>query len=806
MHRLIALAVLAVLPQDLGVPPVEAAKRMSLPPGFRATAFAHEPDVRQPNAMCVDDRGRVWVAENFSYTGPGGPWRPSGKDTILIFEDKDGDGRFDAKKVFTDKLSFISGLEVGFGGVWVGSPPALLFIPDQDGDDRPDGEPQVVLDGWGHQDQHETLNSFIWGPDGWLYGCQGVFTHSRVGKPGTPDAERVPVNAAYWRYHPTQRKFDVYAVGTSNPWGFDYDDHGNWFSEACVIPHLWHIVQGGRYHRQGGRHFNPYTFDDLKTIADHRHENTKGRKGGHAHGGARFVLHDLWGVDWRGKFLIGTIHHHGIYTDALERKGSGFVGKHVDDFMMANDPIYLGFNHDFGPDGSLYVIDWYDPRTCHGQTPEHVATGRVYRIAHESAKRVEVDLAKKSSAELVAMQLDRNEWFVRHARRILQERGPDPKVHAALEAILKGNPDVTRKLRALWALHVTGGATEALLSGLLKHESEYVRGWAVQLLAEEGKVADAVRAAWASMAKDDPSPVVRLYLASALQRLPVDQRWETVEGLVTHAEDATDHNLPLMVWYAVEPGVAVDRVRALRIAAASKIPRVREFITRRIALGGGTVNPPRPVGPDGLALHLKAGTGIEKEGDRVNSWSEAVEPGRKLSPPGSADRPKAVEVAGRPAVLFDGRDDTLLVGSDSSLTFRPGEAFTLCAWVHVAKAGKGRWRGVITKSREEAPWYGLWIEPDGNWHFGGPTGVRGPAASAGWHHLAAVQDASGNRRLYVDGKLAGSGKSAAGNGAGALCLGGAGGTDEFFQGALGEVRLYRKALPENEIASHAAGP
>jgi putative membrane-bound dehydrogenase-like protein len=795
----LALLLAALSSQDLGVPPLEAAKRMSLPPGFKATAFAHEPDVRQPNAMCIDDRGRLWVAENFSYTGPGGPWKPSGKDTILVFEDKDGDGRFDTRKVFIDSLSFISGLEVGFGGVWVGSPPALLFIPDKDGDDRPDGPPQVVLDGWGYQDQHETLNSFIWGPDGWLYGCHGVFTHSRVGKPGSPDAERVPLNAAYWRYHPTRGAFEVFATGTSNSWGFDYDDTGNWFSEACVIPHLWHIVQGGRYQRQGGRHFNPHTFDDLKTIADHRHENLKGRKGGHAHGGARFVLHDLWGAEWRGKFLVGTIHHHGIYTEAFERKGSGFVGKHVDDFMMANDPIYLGFNHDFGPDGSLYVIDWYDPKSCHGQTPEHVATGRIFRIAHDSTKRVEVDLAKRSSEELVALQLDRNEWFVRHARRVLQERGPDPKVHALLRAILNENPDVGRKLRALWALQVTGGATDELLAGLLKHGSEHLRAWSIQLLAEDGTIPDAVRGAWALMAKEDPSPALRLALASALQRIPVEQRWETLEGLVSHAEDAADHNLPLMVWYAVEPCVAADRTRALRLAAASRIPRVREFVTRRISVGGGPIPPPRPVGADGLALHLKA-SGFGAEG-----WAEAVEPGRRFAPPQGAGRPKAAEVEGRPAVRFDGSDDALSVAGDTALMFGAGDAFTLAVWVHVEKAGKGGWRGIVTKSRDQEPWYGLWIEPGGAWYFGGAASIKGPAALPGWRHLCAVQDAGG-RKLYVDGKQVSAGNRADANGAGALWLGGAASVDEFFAGSIGELRLYRRALDEAEIAAQARAP
>ena len=151
--------------------------------------------------------------------------------------------------------------------MWVGAAPEFLFIPDADGDDRPDGPPQVLLDGWGYQDTHETLNTFTWGPDGWLYGCHGVFTHSQVGKPGTPNDQRVRINAGIWRYHPTKHVFEVFAEGTSNPWGIDFNDEGQAFITACVIPHLYHIIQGGRYQRQAGQHFNPYTYDDIKTIA-----------------------------------------------------------------------------------------------------------------------------------------------------------------------------------------------------------------------------------------------------------------------------------------------------------------------------------------------------------------------------------------------------------------------------------------------------------------------------------------------------------------------------------------------------------
>ncbi len=148
--------------------------------------------MKQPIAMAIDDRGRVWIAEAYEY--PVRAKGDKGRDRILIFEDTDGDGSLDKRTVFTEGLNLVSGLEVGFGGVWVGAAPYLMFIPDKDGDDVPDAEPEILLDGWGLQDTHETLNAFIWGPDGWLYGCHGVFTHSRVGKPGTPDADRVPLN------------------------------------------------------------------------------------------------------------------------------------------------------------------------------------------------------------------------------------------------------------------------------------------------------------------------------------------------------------------------------------------------------------------------------------------------------------------------------------------------------------------------------------------------------------------------------------------------------------------------------------
>src|SRR5262245_26908118 len=252
-----------------GLSPQKAAAAMTVPEGFTVSLVAGEPDVAQPIAFCIDDRGRLWVVEAYSYPRrqPDG----QGKDRILIFEDTKGNGTFDKRTVFMEGLNLVSGIEVGFGGVWVGAAPYFMFIPIDASGEKPAGEPKILLDGWHYEDTHETLNTFTWGPDGWLYGCHGVFTHSRVGKPGTPDEKRIPINAGVWRYHPTKHIFEVFAEGTSNPWGLAFNEVGECFVEACVIPHCFHIIQGGRYHRQAGQHFNPYAYADIQKIADHRH-------------------------------------------------------------------------------------------------------------------------------------------------------------------------------------------------------------------------------------------------------------------------------------------------------------------------------------------------------------------------------------------------------------------------------------------------------------------------------------------------------------------------------------------------------
>jgi len=593
------------LPLANGLAPAAAVEAMAVPPGFVVKLLAAEPDVCQPIAMCFDDRGRLWVAEAYSYPQRVAP--EEARDRILIFEDTDGDDALDKRTVFKEGLNLVSGLEVGFGGVWVGAAPELLFIPDADGDDVPDGEPRVLLDGWGWQDTHETLNAFTWGPDGWLYGCHGVFTHSAVGKPGTADGDRVNLNAGYWRYHPVRHEFEIFAEGTSNPWGIDFNEVGDAFSTACVIPHLYHVIQGGRYQRQAGQHFNPWTFDDLKTIARHRHwvggqwdqadrEASDSAGGGHAHAGACFYLGGRWPDDYRGRLFMNNIHGARVNQDRVTPSGSGYAGDGEPDFLFANDSWSQFISLQLGPDGQMVILDWYDRNQCHhGDAASHDrSNGRIFKVVYDDGRPqpVPVDLARESDASLVMMVGHDNEWFSRHARRLLQERAAAGEVELGTVNALLGRLDAVgptpHRLRALWALHAVDGLDEQRIIRLLDDADPLVRSWAIRLAVERREASPLLLDHFRSLATSDPSPVVRLALCSALQRVPFDARWPIATALVAHGEDASDHNLPLMTWYAVEPLVVADPPRAVSLAFESRSPTVSRFIVRRAAADEAT--------------------------------------------------------------------------------------------------------------------------------------------------------------------------------------------------------------------------
>jgi putative heme-binding domain-containing protein len=353
-----------------------------------------------------------------------------------------------------------------------------------------------------------------------------------------------------------------------------------------VIPHLWHIIPGGAYHRQGGSHFNPYVYEDLKTIADHRHRS--------AHGGASIYLSDAFPEQHFGRIFMANIHEHAVLSDIIERSGSGFTASHGEDFALANNAAWVGFSTEIGPDGGLYILDWHDRDIC-GTEVLNEDTGRIFKIMPEQSMAEEWegrydDVSAMTDDQLIDLQTRNSAWHARRARLNLQYRASAGELESGTHMKLwdlfhsESNPDW--RLRAMWALHVTEGIQVDQLLELLDDSDEYVRSWAIQMLAEDfTPPADAITR-FGLMANEDESPVVRLYLAALLQRLDHNQRWEIAEHLMKKGEDADDHNIPVMLWLGFEPLVTDNPERALILASQSEIPSVARFTSRRVVEAG----------------------------------------------------------------------------------------------------------------------------------------------------------------------------------------------------------------------------
>ncbi|MBC8243988.1 MAG: hypothetical protein H8E20_06315 [Verrucomicrobia bacterium] len=585
--------------------PADALNGISLPDGFSVQLSAAEPDVRQPIAMAWDSRGRLWVAECYTYAESRVNYDLRLKDRILIFEDTDNDGVFDRRKVFWDQASQLSSIAVGFGGVWAACAPNILFIPDRNGDDVPDGKPEVVLDGFDNDRvRHNIVNGLKWGPDGWLYGRHGIQATSHIGAPGTPPEKRVRINCSIFRFHPVSRRFDVICHGTTNSWGHDWDEHGQLFFINSVIGHLWHAVPGARYQRMYGNHFDKFLYELIPQTADHFHWDrgnehwadlkkkgmtspTDAAGGGHAHCGMMIYGADNWPEEYRGQVFTMNLHGRRINRDTLRRQGAGYVGSHAGDLMRTRDLWFRGIDLSCGPDGGVFVLDWSDIGECHENDGIHRTSGRIFKITHGRTKPFEEDLAKRDSLDLAKLQTHRNAWHARMARRLLQERavggGDLGQAREQLFELYAGSESIPHRLRAMWALHITGGLEEAWLLEQSHDENEHVRVWAIKLLTDDGRVSEPALGRFVEMAGSDLAGLVQLHLASTLRLLPLAKRWALAAPLVSHKRHADDPVLPLMIWYGINPAVGNDRTGAIQLLANCRIPKVRQFIARRLA-------------------------------------------------------------------------------------------------------------------------------------------------------------------------------------------------------------------------------
>ncbi len=531
--------------------PGDAIKQMSVPKGFTVEAVAHEPDIVNPVAMAIDERGRFWITESFEYPrrepGPG-------KDRVKILEDTDADGKADKVTIFADGLNIPSGIAVGHGGVWVANAPDILYLQDTDGDGKADKQ-EVVVTGFGRKDTHELPNSLTWGPDGWLYGLNGVFNFSHVKYPETSphfkqDHPGWPITCALFRIHPKTREFQVFCEGTSNPWGVAFDQEGSAFVSACVIDHLWHLVETGYYHRQGGA-YPPFTWK-IGSIVDYKHQKA-------AYCGIHYFDSDAYPEEYRGKLYMGNIHGGCLNVDSLTRHGSTYIGKGEADFITANDAWFMPVVQKTGPDGCLYVLDWYDRYHCYQDANRDPAgidrlKGRLYRIRYQDTPRAgKLDLAAETDDQLLRRLETHNDFLQSTAQRVLTERlfGSEPEKVAELSRklfeLVKAGGEVPARAqrRALFLLCSLDRIDPTCHWDLLSHQDPIVRAWAVRATTNLKQLDETVQATAADLAKDN-SADVQLQVAIAARKL--DPKNPASILLNVLANCGKDPLIPHIVW------------------------------------------------------------------------------------------------------------------------------------------------------------------------------------------------------------------------------------------------------------------
>lgn len=581
-----------------GLTPEAAVSRMKPAADLEVQCVASEPMITQPVCIEFDDRGRLWVIQYLQYPNPAGlqrtfvdrwsrttydhvpeppPRGPRGADRITILEDTDGDGSADASHDFVAGLNLATGLAFGHGGVFVLNVPYLLYYPDRDRNDVPDADPVVCLEGFGMEDAHSVANSLTWGPDGWLYGCQGSTVTSRV--------RGIEFQQGVWRYHPLTREFELFCEGGGNAWGLDFDADGELIYSTNVGPfrHL-HGVQGGFYWKSIGKHgalHHPYAFGHFDHIP---HTNFSG---GHVTVGGVVYRGTNLPPRFHGTYFCGDLLGHTVQWHDFFPRGSTFASAHGGWLLDSRDPWFAPSDLTVAPDGSVYVADWHDARTAH---PDPDATwdrsnGRIYRLSRRGSRPWKPpDLRHVPTPDVLGWLVGENDWMQRRARRLLADRR-DPSAILPLRTRCLGSTDARAALECLWAVEVSGGVTLDFAAALLHHPVPAVRKWSVRLLGDRRMVSPAVASALSTLARSEPDVRVRMQLAATARRLPAADALPLIESLLLRDADAADPLIPLLLWWAVERHAvsALREIEALMTSAsAARSALVRDTIVARL--------------------------------------------------------------------------------------------------------------------------------------------------------------------------------------------------------------------------------
>lgn len=559
------------------VSPDESVTLMTVPADVEVQLVAGEPLVRQPVCIEFDDRGRLWVIQYLQYPNPEGltrvtvdrfsrtkydkvpdppPHGPRGADRITILQDTNDDGLMDSGHDFVDGLNLATGIAFGHGGVFVLNVPYLLFYPDHNRDDVPDSEPEVLLTGFGMEDAHSVANSLTWGPDGWLYGCQG----STV----TANVQGIEFQQGVWRYHPKTREFELFCEGGGNTWGLDFDASGRLFYSTNYGGYvLVHGVQGGYFVKSFAKHgalHNPHAYGYFE------HASHAGFRGGHVTVGGIVYQGDAFPESMRGQYIAGDLLGHGVYRHNIIPRGSTVQTAHGGELLVSRHPWFAPTDVTMGPDGAIYVSDWHDARTAHPDPDAEWdrSNGRIYRIApKESQRAVMMDFAKLSAEELLRLHDHRSQWFVRHARQELVRRS-DLSLIPAFKLRALNHEDEHQAIEALWTIASLGGFDESLAMELLNSPHAVVRAWTVRLLGDTGMLSIEMAHRLDELAELEPAIEVRQQLACSAARWPADKAMPVINANINRDIDTEDPYVPLLWWWAVERHSVSGRAEVMK--------------------------------------------------------------------------------------------------------------------------------------------------------------------------------------------------------------------------------------------------
>lgn len=663
------------------MPAAEALSKLRMPEGFQATLFAAEPDVQNPIACTWDRKGRLWVAENYTYAEREKRFDLSMNDRVIILEDKDNDGRAETRKVFTDQVKMLTSVELAPDGVYLMCPPQLLFIPDKNHDDVPDGPPEVILDGFdvAKNNYHNFANGLRFGPDGWLYGRCGHSCPARIGKPGTPDNLRVPMDGGIWRYHPQRGIAEVVCSGTTNPWGHDWDENGEMFFANTVIGHIWHSIPGAYFNVPSGPAFNPGIYERIDQIADHYHwdtgkhwmESRDGKAndlgGGHSHIGSMIYQADQWPEKYRGKYFTLNQHGRRINVERIEQDGTGYVAKHEPDMILSDDPWFRGIDLTTGPDGSVFVLDWSDTGECHDHTGVHRESGRIYKFSYGKPGSPETALLDDLSPDGVEKIVRHpNAWFFRTLNVVFSGETLPPEIISRLREIADSGSPGPIRLRAFSLLQSHDQLGIDAISRLVKSDDEHLQVFGLRALVdglpldrpdgtvvvEPGTLPERSKKILTDALSGDTSDLGILALASSLQRLPPSERGELLTQMSQKPYLKDNLTLSHLLWTARVNTIDDVGVNIASFGSDSPSDRLRKWSARFLASHHEKY-------PDALAELLKKSAGLADKLPVVEGLSQGFEGISSAPMPdswakfaGTVSDPKAAPLVSRLSILF----------------------------------------------------------------------------------------------------------------------------------------------------------